>query len=203
MKQNLCYQKVSDNYAKSSYFRHSKVHSECQVITLPMPSAVCNARISLRTFTASLRVAGRQLQRTTKANPSTTCSTLDKGLRSRERERLLLELCIKRGKKTFNNKKKTKPNFLFFDDGGKSSPALHGSCCCNALPDATDWWAAAASLLHCPKALGERQSPLGQWSTQSLREHPPATLGNPPSGPAVWWRQGLAAPHPCGLLVWK
>lgn len=82
------------------HFRHLKVHSECKVITLPMPSAVCRARTSLRTFTASLRVAGRQLQRTTSANPSTTCSTLDRGLRSRDRERLLPELCIrKRGKK--------------------------------------------------------------------------------------------------------
>lgn len=75
-------------------FRDCKVHSERLVITLPMPSAVCSARISLRTFTASLRVAGRQLQRTTSANPSTTCSTLDRGLRSRDRERLLPELCI-------------------------------------------------------------------------------------------------------------
>lgn len=64
-----------------------------------MPSAVCRARISLRTFTASLRVAGRQLQRTTSANPSTTCSTLDRGLRSRERERLLPELCIRKREK--------------------------------------------------------------------------------------------------------
>lgn len=78
------------------FVNHNKLHCESKVITLPMPSAVCSARTSLRTLTASLRVAGRQLQSTTSANPSTTCSTPDRGLRSTDREWPLPEACLKK-----------------------------------------------------------------------------------------------------------
>lgn len=66
--------------------RREKCCASSDVITLPIPRAVCNARTSLRTFTESLRVAGRQLQSTTSAKPSTMCSTPKRGVRSTDRE---------------------------------------------------------------------------------------------------------------------
>lgn len=73
---------------------HNKLYCGLR-LTLPMPSAVCSARTSLRTLTPSLRVAGRQLQSTTIAKPSTTCSTPNGGVRSTGREWPLLEPCLR------------------------------------------------------------------------------------------------------------
>lgn len=52
-------------------------------LTLGTSKSANKARISLRTQTANLLVAGRLLQRMTRANPSTTWNTLGYGLLSR------------------------------------------------------------------------------------------------------------------------
>lgn len=86
------------------FVNHNKMHGKSKEITLPMPNVVCSARTSLRTLTASLRVAGRQLQSTTRAKPSTTCSTPNGGIRSRDREWPLLEPCSRKHSYTFVTK---------------------------------------------------------------------------------------------------
>ena len=177
------------------------MHCESKVITLPMPSAVCSARTSFRTLTASLRVAGRQLQSTTSAKPSTTCSTPDTGVRSRDREWPLLEPCLKVFELKINLNFSQQLNLYSWNI--LDQPARRGSYCCSALLASTGWWAAAASLQRCPAGWDGRRLPLGRWSRQSLRERLPATRGNPPSALEGWWRQGHAAPHPCGWSAWK
>lgn len=51
-------------------------------LTLGTSKSINKARISLRTLTASLLVAGRLLQRMTSAKPSTTWNTVEYGFLS-------------------------------------------------------------------------------------------------------------------------
>jgi hypothetical protein len=80
----VCIRPTPAGSHKVKYARTSRDDSpRCLALTLGTSKSANKARISRRTLTASLLVAGRLLQRMTRAKPSTTWNTVEYGFLSR------------------------------------------------------------------------------------------------------------------------